>query len=128
MTDDAVCLFGRMNIKSQRRYVAMTNTIQSNDATRAAILENLPICIGYSPEDILACLEKIDPDMSGMEARELTEAITANILAELREVDLCAAIKDALAQLSGMDRDKWDAAATLDNEDLLREMSEARHG
>jgi hypothetical protein len=106
----------------------MTNTIQSNDATRVALLENLPICIGFSPEDILACLEKIDPDMSGMEAREIAEAITANILAELREVDLSAAIKDALAQLSGMDRDKWDAAATLDNEDLLREMSEARHG
>jgi hypothetical protein len=106
----------------------MTNTIQLNDAARTALLENLPICIGFSPEDILACLEKIDPDMNGIEARELAEAITANILAELREVDLSSAVKDALAQLSGMDRDKWDAAAALDNEDLFRDMSEAQHG
>jgi hypothetical protein len=106
----------------------MTNTIQLNDAARATLLENLPISIGFSPEDILACLEEIDPDMSGIEAQELAKAITANILAELREVDLSSAVKDALAQLSGMDRDKWDAAAALDKEDLLREMSEARHG
>ncbi|WKZ38384.1 MAG: hypothetical protein QY332_10625 [Anaerolineales bacterium] len=106
----------------------MTNTIQLNDATRAALLENLPICIGFSPEDILACLEKIDPDMNDIEAQELAEAITENVIAYLSELDLTTAVKDALAQCSGMDRDKWDAAASLDNEDLLRDMSEARHG
>lgn len=86
------------------------------------LLETLPVCIGFSPEDIAQVVAEINPDFTGIDPDELAGVITQNVLNALREIDLATVVKDALAQCSGMDRDKWDAALAINNEDLFAEM------
>jgi hypothetical protein len=83
----------------------------------------LPL-VGFSPEQITGALLHIKPDLSDVDVNELSEIIVKNLLDTLREIDLDNIVKESLAEYSGMDREKFDAALSIDNEALFAEMLE----
>jgi hypothetical protein len=83
----------------------------------------LPL-VGFSPEQITSALLRVKPDLSDVDVNELSEIIVKNLLDALREIDLNNIVKESLAEYSGMDREKFDAVLSIDNEALFAEMLE----
>ncbi len=80
--------------------------------------------VGISPEYVASVLLRIKPDLSDLDMDELLGIIVKNLVDALQEIDLDDIIKDSLAECTGMDRDKWDAALSIDSKALFIEMLE----
>lgn len=91
-------------------------------STQNDLISSLAMVIGFSPNDIARVVEESGIDISNIDPDELADTLTANILSALREIDLETIVKDSVAKCTGMDREKWDAALSIDNEALYAEM------
>lgn len=78
--------------------------------------------IGFSPNDIARAVKESGIDISNIDPDELADTLTTNIRSALREIDLETIVKDSIASCTGMDREKWDAALSIDSEALYAEM------
>ena len=80
--------------------------------------------VGISPEYVARMLLRIKPDLSDLDIDELSGIIVKNLVDALQKIDLDDIIKNSLAECTGMDRDKWDAALSIDSKALFVEMLE----